>query len=180
MSIDAASGAHLDYEYHSDYMDSVSVFDVHARGAEYFSRHVTKVGGSEQLNATCYKDNTAYVLYPDEMRGNVATTLSSNVIADKVLMLDELYKTISQAAKRTDYTMEERTLEDGSFTVQLYPAGEIYGSVAFYFDDAGRLVHVLADASPIAPQLGETFYTIRAIDAAVDDSLFDLSGYTIG
>ena len=28
-------------------------------------------------------------------------------------------------------------------------------------------------------ELGETFYTIYAIDEAVNDALFDISGYTI-
>jgi len=31
----------------------------------------------------------------------------------------------------------------------------------------------------MSPELGETCYTVLAIDGAADDALFDISGYTI-
>ena len=34
--LDPGKGAHLSYEYHSDYLDSTSIFDVNAKDAAYF------------------------------------------------------------------------------------------------------------------------------------------------
>lgn len=178
-SIDANKGAHLSYEFHSDYMDSTSIFDVHTRNGVYFSLRTTRAGGYEQLNATCFKDGTSYVLYPDEMRGNVATTTSSSIITNNVLMLDDLYGKMYQNALRTDFTVETREIEGVAYTAEVYPAKDYMSETAYYYDDAGTLVHVLVAASQIAPELGETFFTVHAIDEAVNDALFDISGYAI-
>ena len=178
-SIDAEKGAHLNYDFHSDYMDSTSAFDVHARDGVFFSLRTTKAGGYEQRTATGFRDGTSYVLYPDEMRGNVATRTSSSIITNNVLMLDDLYGVVYQCALRTDFTLETRELDDVSYAVEVYPAKDYSSETAFYYDDAGRLVHVLVAPSQIAPELGETFYTVYQIDEAVNDALFDLSGYAI-
>ena len=94
-------------------------------------------------------------------------------------MLDDLYSVIYQRVLRTDFTVESRELEGVSYTTEIYPGQNYMQEAAFYYDEAGRLVHVLVAAPQIAPELGETFYTIYAIDEAVNDALFDISGYTI-
>jgi hypothetical protein len=177
--IDANAGSHLSYEFHSDYLDSTSVFDVHARDGKYFSKRVTKAKGLEQMNATCFLDGTAYVLYPDELRGNVATTTSSGIIKNNVLMMDDLYKAVYARAQRTDFSVETRELDGKTFTVEVFPATAYKEEAAFYFDEAGQLIHVTEAAPKLAPEMGETFYTVHKIDTAVDDSLFDLCAYTI-
>ena len=178
-SMDANKGAHLSYDYHSDYMDSLSTFDVHTRNGVYFSLRTTRAGDYEQLNANCFKDGNSYVLYPNEMRGTLATSTSSSIITDNVLMLDDLYSVIYQRVLRTDFTVESRELEGASYTAEIYPGQDYMQEAAFYYDEAGQLVHILVDAPQMAPELGETFYTIYAIDEAVNDALFDISEYTI-
>ena len=178
-SIDANQGAHLSYDYHSDYMDSTSVFDVHARAGVYFSLRTTRAGGYEQLTANCFKDGNSYVLYPNEMRGNFATATTSNIITKNVLMLDDLYGAIYQRALRSDFTVETREADGKTFKVEVFPEQDYVAEAAFYYNDAGQLAHVLVGAPVLAPDMGETFYTVYAIDEAVNDSLFDISGYTI-
>lgn len=178
-SMDANKGAHLSYDYHSDYMDSLSTFDVHTRNGVLFSLRKTQSGGYEQLNANCFKDGKSYVLYPNEMRGTLAASTSSGIITENVLMLDDLYGVIYQRALRSDFTVESRELEGVSYTVEVYPGQGYVQEAAFYYDETGQLIHVLVGAPQTAPELGETFYTIYAIDEAVNDALFDISGYTI-
>ena len=103
-SIDAEKGAHLSYEYHSDYMDSTSIFDVHAKGDKLFSLRTTKVSGYEQRSATAYVDGTSYMLYPDEMKGSAVMSVPLSMLMDNVLMLDDCYKTIFQSAMRARIT----------------------------------------------------------------------------
>ena len=178
-SIDAEKGAHLSYEYHSDYMDSTSIFDVHAKGDKLFSLRTTKVSGYEQRSATAYVDGTSYMLYPDEMKGSAVMSVPLSMLMDNVLMLDDCYKTIFQSALRSDCTEETRELDGISYSVEVFPADNYTPETACYFDKDGKLVHILAGAPVLMPDLGETFYTIHGVDEEPDESLFNLSGYAI-
>lgn len=178
-SIDAEKGAHLSYEYHSDYMDSTSIFDVHAKGDKLFSLRTTKVSGYEQRSATAYVDGTSYMLYPDEMKGSAVMSVPLSMLMDNVLMLDDCYKTIFQSAMRSDCSEETREVDGVSYSVEVFPAQDYTPETAYYFDGDGKLVHILSGAPVMMPELGETFYTIHGVDTAVDESLFDLSGYAI-
>ena len=66
-----------------------------------------------------------------------------------------------------------------SYSVEVFPAQDYTPETAYYFDGDGKLVHILTGAPVMMPELGETFYTIHGVDTAVDESLFDLSGYAI-
>ena len=177
--IDANAGAHLSYEYHSDYMDSTSVFDVHAKDGILYSAKTVKVSGAEGLTVTFFKDGTAYVLDPDDMTGMVATTTSSGIAQDNVLLLDDLYQEIYMMSKRGNYETETREVDGTEYQVEVFPATDYSPETAFYFDADGTLVHVLRGAPVSMPDLGERFYTIHSIDTDVDESLFDISGYEI-
>lgn len=178
-AIDAKDGAHLSYEYHSDYMDSTSVFDTHAKGDKFFSLRTTKVSGYEQRSATALVDETSYMLYPDEMKGSAVMSVPLSMLMDNVLMLDDCYKTIFQSAMRSDCSEETREVDGVSYSVEVFPAQDYTPETAYYFDGDGKLVHILSGAPVMMPELGETFYTIHGVDTAVDESLFNLSGYAI-
>ena len=178
-SIDAEKGAHLSYEYHSDYMDSTSIFDVHAKGDKLFSLRTTKVSGYEQRSATAYVDGTSYMLYPDEMKGSAVMSVPLSMLMDNVLMLDDCYKTIFQSAMRSDCSEETREVDGVSYSVEVFPAQDYTPETAYYFDGDGKLVHILSGAPVMMPELGETFYTIHGVDEEPDESLFNLSGYAI-
>ncbi|MBQ6504815.1 MAG: hypothetical protein IJI57_12980 [Flexilinea sp.] len=177
--IKATEGAHLSYEYHSDYMDSTSIFDVHAQNDRYFSYQTVKVSGYGDLKANAFLDGTVYLLYPEKKTGSVVMTISLSLLSNNVLMLDDCYKAMQSRALRKDFTVEEREVDGEKFTVEVFPASGSTDGAAFYFDAEGKLIHILLDAPSLMPSLGETFYTIHSFDKAVDASLFDISGYTI-
>lgn len=177
--LDPGKGAHLSYEYHSDYLDSTSIFDVNAKDAAYFSLRTTKSSGLESVNATCFLDDTVYMLYPEEKRGSVVTTVSLSMLNNNVLLLDDCYKEMQGCAMRKDFTVEEREIDGKRFTAEVFPANAAAAETVFYFDDAGKLIHIWVGAPAVMPELGETFYTIHSFDETVDEALFDISGYTI-
>lgn len=177
--IDGNSGAHLNYEFHTDYLDATSIRDVHARNGIYYSARTVETGGVSVPSASGFQDGTAYVLYPDKKTGTVATTTGSSLISGNVLLLDELYQEIYAMAQRGDYTVETREVDGVSYTCEVFPESSYEAETVFCYDEAGTLVHVLKAPSPMFPDLGETVYTIHAIDASVDDALLDFSGYTI-
>ena len=79
----------------------------------------------------------------------------------------------------TPRPIREKEVDGVSYTVEVYPGSDYLAEAAFYFDDTGRLAYILEGAPVIMPSLGEAFYAINAIDAAVDESLFDISAYTV-
>ncbi len=177
--IDAEKGAHLRYEAHADYMDSTSVFDVHAKDGVFFSDRVTKVKGAEGRKGTFFKDGTTYVLNPDKKTGSVATTIGGSIISGNVLMLDELYQLIYTMARRGDWLEEERELDGVKYAAEVFPETAYKPETVFFYDKDGALVHVLEGAPLLAKDMGETLYTVRAIDDKVDAALLDISAYTI-
>ncbi len=178
-SIDPVAGAHLSYEYHSDFMDSVTVMDVHAKDYSYYSRKTVKAAGVEDTTANSYLGDKVYLLYPDKMSGKVVMTVSLNMLQNNPLLQDTLYKSIHTNRLRKDFTEEEREYDGKVYTVEVFPAAAYSQGIAYYFDADGNLVHILEDAPAAMPTLGETFYTVGSFDEAVDTSLFDISGYTI-
>ena len=175
-AIDPEAGVHLRYTRHTEYMDALSDYDVHTKGDMLYSERLTKVSGMENRTADCYKDGTAYTLHPDEKTGVVATTYTPSTFAGRMALIDDLYSLIHYAARRTDYTLEIRLVEDVPYVVEHYSASTVQNECAFYFNDELQLVYVAEEV----PSLGESFYTLELIDEKVDESLFDLSGYTIG
>lgn len=177
--IDTAKGAHLRYVYHTDYLNADSAFDVHARGGSYYSQRTTTSGSLTGTGATCLLDGKAYTLYPDKKTGSLTTETSLSVLLENALMMDTLYQKICQRAHDYDYALEIREVDGVAYLVEVFPTTVTSSRCAFYFDADGRLAYVLEDAPATNPELGESFYTIESIDDKLDDSLFDLSGYTL-
>ena len=180
-SLDAAQGAHLRYDLHLDYMDSDQSFDVQGRGGLYYSCRVTRVYGHEDTLVVVFRDGKAYNLYPAKGTGKLAASTSSSIINKEPLLMDKLYSALRECAKRQDYTLETRELDGQPYAVEFFPAPSSYKSdTAFYFDASGRLVYCL-ESQPQGSKIsiGDSFYTVQAIDASLDEGLFDISGYTI-
>ena len=177
--IDPDKGAHLRYSSEMDYMNSGSSFDTHAKGGDLIVMRITKVSGHEQLTASLTMDGTVYQLYPSEKKGSVVISSMPSFSRLSVMQQDELYRSMASRAMRTDYRVETRTVDGVSYTVEVYPAADYNAEAAFYFDKDGQLVHVLEGAPPAMPSLGETFYTVAAIDEKVNESLFDISSFKI-
>ena len=181
-SLDADAGVHLKYNMHTDYMDADQSFDVHGKDGVYYSRRTTRVSGYEDTLVTFFRDGTAYNLYPEDMTGIVVTKTSSSAVTENTMLMDNLFSEIHSYAPRKDYTTETRELDGVSYTAELFPATGYTAEAAFYFGDDGRLAFCFKGAPVIktAAEIGETVYTVYAIDEAVDEALFDISGYAIG
>ena len=179
--IDPVGGAHLSYEYHSDYMDYTVIHEVNAKDGAYSSLETSKISGSshESVSATCFLNDTVYKLYPAEKRGSVVMSVSLSMLNNNALMLDDCYKLMRSNTLRKDYTVEERELNGKKYTAEVFPASGNTAEAAFYFDENGKLVYILDGAPVLKPDLGERLYTIYSFDDNADTSLFDLSEYTI-
>ena len=166
---------------HTDYMDADQSYDVHGKDGVYYSRRTTRVSGFENTVVTFFRDGTAYNLYPDDMTGIIATTTTSSYIAENIMLMDHLLSDIRGYALRKDYTTQTQEIEGVSYTVELFPEVDSTAQAAFYFRDDGRLVYCLKGAPVVetVAEIGETVYTVYTIDDAVNEALFDISGYTI-
>ena len=174
-SLEAQDGVHLRYDLHTEYMDADQSFDVHARGGTYYSMRTTHVAGFEDTTVTFFRDGTAYNLDPASMTGVIVTTTTSSAVTENAVAMDTLYSNIMRCAQERDYTSEPRTLDGTACEVEIFPAAEYTPEIVFWFDDAGRLIR----CEEKSDALGETVYTVHAVDDAVDETLFDISGYDI-
>ena len=179
--LDTRAGIHLNYDMHTDYLDADMSYDVHGKDGVYYSLRTTLVSGFENSLVTFFRDGTAYNLYPDDMTGIVATTTTSSYIMDNIMLMDHLFSDLHSYGQRKDYTQETRDLDGVSYTVELFPERGNTPEAAFYFKDDGQLAFCFKGAPVVetAVEIGETAYTIHTIDQAVNEDLFDISGYTI-
>ena len=180
-SLDTNAGIHLRYDMHVDYMDADQSYDVHGKDGVYYSRRTTLVSGFENTLVTFFRDGTAYNLDPEDMTGVIATTTDSSYIAENIMLMDSLLSDIHSYAQRKDYTAEAREVDGVSYTVELFPATSTAAEAAFYFRADGQLAFCYKGAPVVETgvEIGETVYTVYAIDGAVNEDLFDISGYTI-
>ena len=176
LTLDTDAGVHLRYDVDLEYMNAHQSYDVHSKGGVYYSYRTSRVGSLEGGSVTFFKDGAAYNLDPEKHTGTLVTTTSSSVITENVLRMDRFYAAISANASKTAYQQETREVDGVAYAVEVFPAQNEYESdAAFYFDEAGNLRFY----QEINPTLGESFYTLLALDGAVDEGLFDLSGYAI-
>ena len=116
------------------------------------------------------------MLNPDQMEAQAILTLSPTLLKyHSYIRSDELGKLMDKWAHNSGFPVETREVDGVSYTVEVYPA-DGGTEVAFYFDESGRLACVRNDS---ISSLGELFYTVNAIDTEVDESLFDISAYTV-
>ena len=173
-SLDTETGVRLQYRLQTDYLDSNQTYDVHGKGTSYYSLRTTEALGREVRNVTLFIDGMAYNLSPDDGTGVLATTTDPDMVED-VMLMDTLYGRIYDRAQEIEYTTEDRAMDGKTYSVEVFPENDLYGEAAFYFDDNGSLVY----CEEKAPLVGETTYIIEEISDAVDESLFDFSGYEI-
>ena len=86
--------------------------------------------------------------------------------------LTQTVATLNAGGNTIDYTVGETT-----FKAEKYPAQSEYGvDQIFCFDETGSLAYMINCANDTIG-LGEYIYKIDVIDDAVDESLFDITGY---
>ena len=180
-SIDPAAGAHLKYTVHTELLDSDSRYDVHCKDGVFYSADTVQVSGYEGTTATFYRDGTVYTLKPDDLTGTFVMNMSSSLLQNNPLVMDTLYAAIQSHALRSDYATETRDIDGVSCTVDIYPATGYEAETSFYFDGEGNLIRYV-EGPPVIDvgmEIGESDYRIECIDTAVNESLFDITGYQI-
>lgn len=179
--IDPVAGAHLRYQRRIDALNTVQDYDVYAKDGMYYSSRTTKVGGAEGTVITFIKDGKVYNLYPDKKTGNYVTDLPLSITNDNILLMDDLFSEMRMASVRTDQAEEDREIEGTSFPAEVYPQTEYTSETIFYFAEDGSLAycHTAAPVIESAAYVGDSLYTVESIDGEVNESLFDISAYTI-
>lgn len=175
-SLDADTGVHLNYTMHAASMGAEINYDVHAKGTSGYTVKTSYAFGMSAVSASCFIGDTSYILNPDKMEAQAVLTLSPTLLKyHSYIRQDELGKLMDKWAGSAGFQVETREVDGVSYTVEVYPA-DGGTEVAFYFDDSGHLACVRNDS---ISSLGELFYTVYAIDTEVDESLFDISAYTV-
>lgn len=179
--IDPVAGAHLRYQRRLDALNTVQNYDVYAKDGVYYSARTTKVADAESTLVTFIKDGKVYNLYPDKKTGNYVTDLPLSVTNDNILLMDDLFSEMRMASVRTDQVEEDREIEGASFPAEVYPQTDYSPETVFYFAEDGSLAYCYTAAPVIesASYVGDALYTVESIDSEVDESLFDISAYTI-
>ena len=177
-TIDSKGGVHMAYGETNESMGSEATVDAQAKGSSYYSKETMTVKGYTDTKITAMIDGVAMNLDADAKTGTVATTTSSQVAKDPMLM-DDVYKALWTCAQQSPSSTEKGEMDGVAYTVETYKQQYTTDDM-FYFDDEGNLAYyVQGSMKSGSTEIGETVYKINAIDAAVDESLFDVSGYAI-
>ena len=175
-SLNADAGIHLNYTMRAESMGVETNFDAQAKGISSYTVKTSQPLGRSVVDVSCFIDDTSYILNPDKMEARVVLTLSPSFLKYySFIRQDELGKIMDKCAHKSGFQVETREVDGVSYTVEVYP-GDEGTEYAFYFDESGRLVYLRNDTIKL---LGELFYTVYVIDSEVDESLFDISAYTI-
>ena len=177
--MDPESGIHLNYGYVDESNEFDLTYDVHIKGDSVYITYDGSVGSLSGGSTRLTTDGKAYTLYPDEKRAVYAT--SASALNGSQYLQDYLIREMWTHAKQDEYDVEERTVDGVTYTVEVYPApNEYQPGASFFFDDQGELARCEVDAYEVSGnEFGEVLYTVNTIDDDVDESLFDLSDYTI-
>ena len=178
-SINAPDGVHLSYDLHTDLANADIHYEVNAKDDTYASSRNTKAAGLESTTITFYKDGKVYNLNPDDKTGHFVT--ETTLLKDNLIGMDSLYKELLKFYKSNDFKEETREYEGASYTVEVYPEGKYNGETAFYYDKDGKLAYVDVKSYTLetGTEVPASFYTVRSIDTDVDESMLDMSAYTV-
>ena len=177
-TIDSKGGVHMTYEETNESMGSEATVDAQAKGSSYYSKETMTVKGYTDTKITVMVDGVAMNLDMDAKTGRVATTTTSQVAKDPMLM-DDVYKALWTCAQQSPSSTEKGEMDGVAYTVETYKQ-QYTADDMFYFDDEGSLAYYVQGSMKSGnTEIGETVYKIAAIDDAVDESLFDVSGYAI-
>ena len=179
--LDTKAGVRMKYTRTLAELNAEQVYDVQGKDGVFYSSRTTLVSGVEDTSITFFKDEKAYTLSPKDMTGTIATETSSSLIAQDVMMLDELYQAIRTKAESADCTEETREIDGTSYAAEVFPATEFEPEAVFCFTESGDLAYYIqgAPVSSAAAATGEAVYKISSIDGNIDEALFDISGYKI-
>ena len=174
-SMDPEAGIHMVYDV---YLESLGTtrYDVHTKGGTYYARQSMQKEGYEDYDSVKFiQDGVFYTLHVKDQDGISMKGPST----DKAIITDSVYSGIQLCKDRTDFTAGQTEVDGTTYDSETFPVSAASPmEQTFCFDGDGNLAVYIAAASE-QYSTPEVKYTILSIDDQVDESLFDISGYTI-
>ena len=174
-SMDPEAGVHMVYDV---YLESLGTtrYDVHTKGGTYYARQSMQKEGYEDYDSVKFiQDGVFYTLHVKDQDGISMKGPST----DKAIITDSVYSGIQLCKDRTDFTAGQTEVDGTTYDSETFPVSAASPmEQTFCFDGDGNLAVYIAAASE-QYSTPEVKYTILSIDDQVDESLFDISGYTI-
>ena len=174
-SMDPEAGVHMVYDV---YLESLGTtrYDVHTKGGTYYARQSMQKEGYEDYDSVKFiQDGVFYTLHVKDQDGISMKGPST----DKAIITDSVYSGIQLCKDRTDFTAGQTEVDGTTSDSETFPVSAASPmEQTFCFDGDGNLAVYIAAASE-QYSTPEVKYTILSIDDQVDESLFDISGYTI-
>lgn len=174
-SMDPEAGVHMVYDVYLESMGTTR-YDVHTKGGTYYARQSMQKEGYEDYDSVKFiQDGVFYTLHVKDQDGISMKGPST----DKAIITDSVYSGIQLCKDRTDFTAGQTEVDGATYDSETFPVSAASPmEQTFCFDGDGNLAVYIAAASE-QYSTPEVKYTILSIDDQVDESLFDISGYTI-
>ena len=174
-SMDPEAGVHMVYDVYLESMGTTR-YDVHTKGGTYYARQSMQKEGYEDYDSVKFiQDGVFYTLHVKDQDGISMKGPST----DKAIITDSVYSGIQLCKDRTDFTAGQTEVDGATYDSETFPVSATSPmEQTFCFDGDGNLAVYIAAASE-QYSTPEVKYTILSIDDQVDESLFDISGYTI-
>ena len=176
-TLDNEAGFHIRYEL--EIMGYNSIYDDQAKGDFFFERnYIEQLGSSDSDSLKVYRDGKMYSMKKSEMTGIYMDVPEIEDFHYFGAMFCTIYQNVMTRVLEPAYETIEYTVGESTFKAEKYPAQSEYGvEQIFCFDENGSLAYMINCANE-SIGLGEYVYKIDAIDDVVDESLFDITGYT--
>ncbi len=171
-SMDPEAGVHMVYDVYLESMGTTR-YDVHTKGGTYYARQSMQKEGYEDYDSVKFiQDGVFYTLHVKDQDGISMKGPST----DKAIITDSVYSGIQLCKDRTDFTAGQTEVDGATYDSETFPVSAASPmEQTFCFDGDGNLAVYIAAAS----EQYSTPEVILSIDDQVDESLFDISGYTI-
>lgn len=172
-AMDPETGIHMNYDLYVESLDTHTGNDAQGKGGSYYVRQ--SIQGMESADTVkLVLDGTYYSLRVKDKTGISMEGLAT----DNAMTSDSLYYAVRQCRDRTDFTSGEAELNGQTYQAETFPKiASTAGEETFCFNEDGSLAGYIMDGGESLG--GRMVYTINVIDDQIDESLFDISAYTI-
>ena len=174
--MDPKSGIHMNYDVYLDNLKATSRYDVHSKAGTYYARQSLLKDGYEDYDTIKFIQDGAFMTLHVKDKTGISVKGPST---DNIMITDSVYSAVQQCQGRDDFSAGQVEVDGITYDAEIFPVASVAPmEQTFCFDENGELALYIAAASE---DYGtpEVKYTINVIDDAVDESLFDISGYTI-
>lgn len=180
-SLDQDAGIHMSYSESRPAMGMEKKYEVFCKNKRYCSSETTSMYGYSRTSWTYCQDGKVYSLDPEKRTAQQITEIYLSEVNERIFLMDPVLREIYKRLKEGGGTTGVREVNGVSYAAEIFPASEYSPEVAFCFTEDGRFAYYLEGAPVIEAfsYQGETIREIHSIDRQVDESLLDISGYTV-